>query len=54
MFELQQCRPKTVGISNSSWIKTAESTTYLNTEQEEVQIEVQARQNILVHHGHHN
>lgn len=33
---------------------TGKATTYLDTEQEEVQIEIQARQNILVHHGHHN
>lgn len=34
--------------------RTGKATTYLDTEQEEVQIEIQTRQNILVHHGHHN
>lgn len=54
MFELRECRPKTIDISNALQVRCKQAATYLDTEQEEVQIEVQARQNILVHHGHHN
>ena len=31
-----------------------EATTYLNHKQQEVQVEIQARQNVLVHDGHQN
>lgn len=54
MFELQEYKPKTVDISNALQLWNERAATYLDAEQEKVQIEVQARQNIFVHHGHHD